>query len=51
MYCIANAPTVLRNQTALNNLPGQVCSIGANDKISGNCRYPFSVIQAAQNQN
>ena len=46
-----NAPTVLRNQAVLNNLSGHVYSIRGNGKFSGECRYPFSVIQATQNQN
>ena len=33
-----NAPTVLRNQTVLNDSPGEVYSIEANDKIPDNCR-------------
>ena len=43
-------PTVLRNRTVINNLPGEVYSIEANDEIPNDCRYPFSMIQAAQNQ-
>ena len=45
-----NAPIVLRNQTFLNNLPGDRYSIEANDKIPNGFRYPFSIIQATQNQ-
>ena len=33
MY-VENAPTTLTNQTVLNNLPGEVYSIKADDKIS-----------------
>ena len=45
-----NAPTLLRNQIALNNLPGEVYSIEDNDKSPDDCSYPFSVIQSAQSQ-
>ena len=45
-----NASTLLRNQIALNNLPGEVYSIEDNDKSPDDCSYPFSVIQSAQSQ-
>ena len=48
--CPEDAPTVLRNKTVLNNLPSDVYSVEANEKIPDDCRYPFSIIQAAQNQ-
>ena len=45
-----NAPTVLKNQAVPNNVIGEVYSKEANDKLKVHCRYPFSVIYAAQNQ-
>ena len=45
-----NAPTVLRNQTVLNNLPRRVYSREPNGKFLDDCSCAFSVIQAAQNQ-
>ena len=45
-----NASTVLRNQTFLNNLPGEVYSTEANGKIPDGCRYPSFVIQTVQNK-
>ena len=32
-----NEPTVLKNQTVLNDLPGEVCSIEAINKIPDGC--------------
>lgn len=45
-----NTQTVLRNQTVWSNLPWEIYPIEAIDKIPDDCTYPFSVIQAAQNQ-
>ena len=45
-----NEPTMLKNQTVLNDLPGEVYSIEAADKIPDGCSYPLYMIQAAQNQ-
>ena len=45
-----NAPTVLRSQTALDNLPGEIYSIEANNKITNNCAYSFSAIEVVKNQ-
>ena len=45
-----NASTVLRNQTFLNNLPGDVYSAEANGNIPDGCRYPSFVIQAVKNK-
>lgn len=39
-----SAPTVLRNQTVLNNLPDEVYSVEANEKTPDDCRYPLPVI-------
>lgn len=40
----------MKNQTVLNNSPGEVYSTEANDKIPDGCRYPSFVIQAVQNK-
>ena len=45
-----NEPAMKRNDTVLNDLPGQLYTIEANDKIPDNCKYPLALIQAAQNQ-
>ena len=45
-----NAPAVFGNQTVLSNLPGEFYSIKSIEKIQNDCRHPFSMIQAAQNQ-
>ena len=45
-----NEPTILRNIAVLNNLPGEVYSIEAYDKVPNDCSYPLHLIQAAQNQ-
>ena len=39
-----------RNETVLNELPGELYTIEANDKTPDNCKYPLALIQAAQNQ-
>ena len=44
-----NTPIVLRNQTVVNVLPSAIYSTEASDKIQYDCRYPFSIIQVAQN--
>ena len=45
-----NAPTILKYQIVLNNLPGGIYSTEANNKIPDDCGYPSSVIQAPLNQ-
>ena len=45
-----NEPVIGRNEVVLNNLPGQLYIIGADDKIPDNCKYPLPMILAAQNQ-
>ena len=37
-------------EAVLNDLPGQLYTVEANDKIPDNCKYPLPLIQAAQNQ-
>ena len=39
-----------RNEAVLNELPGEIYTIEANDKIADNCKYPLTLIQAFQNQ-
>ena len=45
-----NEPAIGRNEAVLNNLPGKVYTIEADDKISDNYKYPFATIVAAQNE-
>ena len=49
MY-VENEPAMKMNEDVLNDLPGELHTIKANNKIPGNCTYPFALIQAAQNQ-
>ena len=44
-------PAMKRNEAILNELPGELYTIVANDKIPDNCKYPLALIKAAQNQN
>ena len=43
-------PAMKRSNAVLNNLPNELYTMEVGDKISGNCKYPLSIIQAAQNQ-
>ena len=45
-----NEPAMKRNEAVLSDLPGELYTIEANDKIPDNCKYPLTLIQAAQNQ-
>ena len=45
-----NKPAVKRNEAVLNNLPSELYTIEADDKIPDNCKYPLALIEAAQNQ-
>ena len=45
-----NEPTMKRHEAVLNELPGELYTIEANDKIPDNCKYPLALMQAAQNQ-
>ena len=49
MY-LENEPVMKRNEAVLNDLPGKLYTIKANDKIPDNCKYPLLIIQATQNQ-
>ena len=42
-------PAMKRNEAVLNDLPGELYTIKANDKIPNYCRYPLALIQAVQN--
>ena len=44
-----NEPAIGRNEAALNNLPGELYTIEADNKIPDNCKYPLAKILAAQN--
>ena len=39
-----------RNEAVLNDSPGDLHTVEANDKILDNYKYPVALIQAAQNQ-
>ena len=39
-----------RNEAVIKDLPGDLYTIKANDKIADNCKYPLVTNQAAQNQ-
>ena len=43
-------PAIGRNEAVLNNLPGELYTIEADDKIPDNGKYPLAMILAAQNQ-
>ena len=45
-----NELTINMSEAVLNDLPGEIYTINATDKISDNCYYPLALIQAAQNQ-
>ena len=45
-----NEPAMKRNEAVLNNLPGELYTIEAADKIPDSCKYPLALIEAAQNQ-
>ena len=45
-----NEPAMKKNNVVLNDLPGELYTIEADDKIPDNCKYPLATIQAAQNQ-
>ena len=45
-----NKPAMKRNDAVLNDLPGELYTIEAHDKIPDNYKYPLATIQAAQNR-
>ena len=49
MYAM-NEQAMKRNEAVLNNLPGELYTIEADDKILDNCKYPLALIEADQDQ-
>ena len=45
-----NEPAMERNEAVLNDLPGELYTVEADDKVPDNCKYPLAMIEAAQNQ-
>ena len=45
-----NEPAIGRKETVLNNLPGELYTIEADDKIPDNCNNSLAMIEAAPNQ-
>ena len=42
-----NEPAMKRDDAALNDLPGKLYTIEADDKVPDNCKYPLATIEAA----
>ena len=45
-----NEPAMKRNKVVLKDLPGELYTIEANDKITSTCKYPLALTEVAQNQ-
>ena len=45
-----NEPAMERNEVALNDLPGELYTVDADNKVPDNCKYPLAMIETAQNQ-
>ena len=45
-----NEPAMERNEAVLNDLPGELYTVEADDKVPDNCKYPLAMTEAAQNQ-
>ena len=45
-----NEPAIDRNEAVLNNLPPELYTMEADDKIPDNCKYPLPMILATWNQ-
>ena len=45
-----NETTLDKGEALLNDLPGELYTIKADDKVPDNCKYPLAIIEAAQNQ-
>ena len=45
-----NEAAMESNDVVLNDLPGEVYTIGTDDKIPDNCKYQLATNEAAQNQ-
>ena len=46
-----NEPAMERNEAVLNDLPGEIYTIEANNKIPDNFKHPLALNQDFQNQN
>ena len=44
-----NEQGMKRNEAIFNELPGELDTVEANDKIPANCKYTLALIQTAQN--
>ena len=44
-----NEPAMGRNDTVLNDLPGELYTIEAHSKITDNCKHPLTTIKAVRN--
>ena len=49
MYAM-NEQAMKRNEAVLDNLPGDLYTIEADDKIPDNCKYPLALVETDQNQ-
>ena len=49
MY-MENEPVMKRNDAFLNDLPGELYTIEANDKIPDNCKYPMAAFHVFENE-
>ena len=49
MY-VENEAALKRNKAVLKDLPGELYRIEADGKVPDNCKYPLTIIQAAQHQ-
>ena len=45
-----NESVAKRNEAVINDLPGEIYTTEASDKIADNCKYPLAAVQATQNQ-
>ena len=44
-----NEPAMERNEAVLNDLPGELYAVLADDKVPDNCKNSLTMIEAAQN--
>ena len=47
---VGDESAMKRYEVGLNDLPGELYKIEANNKIPDNCKHPSTTNQAAQNQ-
>ena len=45
-----NEAAMKKNKVVLNNLPGELYTIQANDKVPDDCKYALALIKAAWNK-